>query len=106
MGEEGPMNKAVSDCAYKVPTEEMRAKKVEEVKKYKASRDQAALGKTVKALYETAKKKENVQRAIIDGVKAGMTMGEMTGVIRLAYNLCYDPMEMLPTPDYINKSIN
>ena len=100
-GEEGPINKAISNCAYMPPTEEDRENRIKEVIEFKKSRDYSALGPKFKTLYEVAKAKENVSEAIIDAVGDGMTMGEMVGIIRMAYGLGYDPFSMIETPDYI-----
>ncbi len=100
-GEEGPINKAISNCAYKVPTEEARQERVDEVTAFKKSRDYAKLSPCFARLYQDTKSGANISEAVIAGVKEGMTLGEMCGTVRLGYGLCYDPMEMLPTPDYV-----
>jgi methylmalonyl-CoA mutase N-terminal domain/subunit len=102
-GEEGPINKAVANCAYKVPNEQARHDKVAESIAFKKSRDLPKLQNCLRRLFEDAKAKRNVSRAIIEGLKAGMTIGEMTGIVRLAYGLGYDPLEALPTPAYIEE---
>ena len=100
-GEEGPINNAISNCAYMPPTEEDRENRIKEVIEFKKSRDYSVLGPKFKTLYDVAKAKENVSEAIIDAVGDGMTMGEMVGIIRMAYGLGYDPFSMIETPDYI-----
>ena len=42
---------------------------------------------------------------MIDGIKEGMTMGEMVGIVRLGYGIGYDPMNTLPTPDYVKEAL-
>ena len=56
-------------------------------------------------LYLDTKEGRNVSRAMIDGIGEGMTIGEMVGIVRLGYDICYDPMEMSPTPDYIQEAL-
>ena len=63
------------------------------------------LGPKFKKLYEDAKAKVDVSEAIIDAVGDGMTMGEMVGIIRMAYGLGYDPFSMIETPDYIVEAL-
>jgi methylmalonyl-CoA mutase N-terminal domain/subunit len=102
---DAPINKAILDCAYKVPTEQMRADMVEEVKAYKAGRNYEKLGKWFRQLYLDTKEGRNISRATIEGIKEGLTIGEYCGIVRLAYGMRYDPMEMLPTPDYIEAAL-
>ncbi|MDR2302938.1 MAG: methylmalonyl-CoA mutase family protein [Deltaproteobacteria bacterium] len=105
LGEEGPINRAISDCSYKVPTEAKRHERVAEVKLFKASRDAVRLADCVRKLYLDTKTGANVSRAIIDGGKAGMTVGEVCGVVRLGYGLGYDPMDTIPTPDFVEAAL-
>lgn len=104
-GEEGPINQAILNCAYKVPSEEMRQERVDEVIQFKKNRDYTVLDERFRRVYYDTKAGVNVQPSIIEALKAGMTMGEMVGIIRLAYGLCYDPMEMIPTPDYVERAL-
>ena len=104
-GEEGPINQAVSSCSYKVPTEEIRRERVEEVKAFRAARDAAAVAESIRRLYLDTKSGANVSRAVIDGAKAGLTIGEVCGVVRLGYGLGYDPVEMTPTPEYVAEAL-
>lgn len=104
-GESGPINKEIENCAYKVPTEQMRLDKIEELKEFKATRNHEKLNECFRRLYLDTKEGRNVSRAMIDGIGEGMTMGEMVGIVRLGYNISYDPMEMLPTPDYIEEAL-
>ena len=99
------INQAVANCAYKVPSEEMRQEKVDEVIAYKQSRNYDKLGPCFARLYNDTKDGVNISEAVIAGVKEGMTYGEMCGIVRLGYGLCYDPMETLPTPDYVVESL-
>ena len=49
-GEEGPINNAIRDVAYKAPSTALRAERVQEVKQFKTSRNQKSLGLSLKNL--------------------------------------------------------
>jgi methylmalonyl-CoA mutase N-terminal domain/subunit len=104
-GEEGPINKAVRGNAYKVPTEKLRQERVEEVIAFKNSRDYTKVKQTIKQLYLDTKENRNISRAVVEAAKAGVTIGEFTGVVRLAYNLNYDPMNQIDAPEFIKDVI-
>jgi methylmalonyl-CoA mutase N-terminal domain/subunit len=104
-GEEGPINQAVANCAYKVPTEEMRRERIKEVLEFKNSRDAANLSRSFVKLYNDTKEGGNISAAVITAAKEGMTMGEMCGIVRLGYNLPYDPMGTESPPDYVTKAL-
>ncbi len=104
-GEEGPINCQISNCSYKVPTEEMRADRVKELKEFRASRNVDKLAACMRKLYTDTHTGANVSRAIIEGGKEGMTIGEVCGIVRLAYGLKYDPLEMIDTPDYVKSAL-
>lgn len=100
-GDEGPVNQSIADCAYTVPSEKVRQERIAEVKAFRASRDQAAVAEAIRRLYRDTKSGANISRAVIDGGKIGLTIGEVCGVVRLGYGLGYDPVDMIPTPDYV-----
>jgi len=104
-GEEGPVNKAIRDVAYKPPTVAAREEKVAEVKRYKAGRDMKRLKPLVKGLYRATKEGRNTQRPVIDAAKAGMTVGECVGVIRTAYGIHYDPFKEIEMPDFVREIV-
>ncbi|MDR2006646.1 MAG: acyl-CoA mutase large subunit family protein, partial [Acidaminococcales bacterium] len=104
-GEEGPINQQIANCSYKVPSEEMRMDRIEELKKFRAARDPKLLADCARKLYTDTHTGANVSRAMIDSGKAGMTIGEVCGIVRLAYGLRYDPMETIDTPDYIKSAL-
>ncbi|MCI9174636.1 MAG: methylmalonyl-CoA mutase [Lachnospiraceae bacterium] len=104
-GESGPINKEIENCAYKVPTEQMRRDKIKELNEFKATRNTEKLYDCFRRLYLDTKEGRNVSRAMIDGIKEGMTMGEMVGIVRLGYGIGYDPMNTLPTPDYVEEAL-
>lgn len=105
MGEGGAVNQAIADCVYTVPPEEVRQKMVEEVKAFRASRNQEEVRQAIRKLYLDTKNGANISRAVIDGGKAGMTIGEVCGVVRMGYGLGYDSVNMIPTPDYVAEAL-
>lgn len=105
MGEGGAVNQAIADCVYTVPPEEVRQKMVEEVKVFRASRNQEEVRQAIRKLYLDTKNGANISRAVIDGGKAGMTIGEVCGVVRMGYGLGYDSVNMIPTPDYVAEAL-
>jgi methylmalonyl-CoA mutase N-terminal domain/subunit len=102
-GPEGPINRAIRDVAYKAPTAAMREQKVAEVKAYKAGRDMARLVPRMRDLYRATREGRNTQRAVIEAAKAGMTIGECVGVIRLGYGINYDPLNEIEAPYFIRE---
>jgi methylmalonyl-CoA mutase N-terminal domain/subunit len=100
-GEEGPINKAIQDVAYKVPSVALREERVREVKEFKESRNQRAVKRSLKEIYRATKEGRNVTRPIIEAAKTGVTLGEVTGVIRLGYGIPYDPFEEIETPAFV-----
>ena len=103
--EEGPINKAIRDVAYKPPSVAAREKRVSEVKRFKAGRDMERLQELTADLYHATRDGSNVQRAVIEAAKAGMTLGECVGVIRLGYGIDYDPFKQIEMPDFVRESI-
>lgn len=65
--------------------------RAEEVKQFKANRDAGAVKATLQQVLKTAKAKENLVPAVTDALNAHATMGEITGVLRMAYGEPYDP---------------
>jgi methylmalonyl-CoA mutase N-terminal domain/subunit len=103
--ENGPINEAIGKTAYTPPSVEVREQTVAEVKAYKEGRDQQALKPALKKVYLAAKSGENIVRPVIDAVKAGMTLGEMVGVIRLGYGLSYDNLDQIDTPRVVREML-
>lgn len=103
--EEGPVNRAILDVAYKVPTVSMREEKVAEAKQFKAGRDMKRVKSMIKELYRATKEGRNLQRPVIDAVKAGVTMGEFVGTVRLGYGMNYDPFDEIQAPDFVREAI-
>jgi len=103
--EEGPINEAIRDVAYKTPSVAMREERVREVKRFKAGRDMQRLKTLTKDLLRITREGGNVQRAVIEAAKAGLTLGECVGVIRLGYGIEYDPFEQIGMPDFIRELV-
>ena len=104
-GEEGPINQAIRDVAYKAPSVVLREQKVREVKEFKQNRNQEALKRSLKEIYRATKEGRNVTRPIIEAVKTGATLGEVTGVIRLSYGIPYDPFEQIDMPPFVRQLV-
>ncbi len=103
--EEGPINEAIRDTAYKAPTVGMREERVREVKEFKAGRDMRRLPPLVEDLFRTTRDGGNVQRAVIEAAKAGLTLGECVGVIRVGYGIDYDPFKQIDMPDFVREIV-
>ena len=103
--EEGPINKAIRDVAYKAPSVAMREKTVREVKEFKAGRDFKRLETLTAELYLATKEGRNVQRAVIEAAKAGLTIGECVGVIRTGYGIGYDPFDAIEMPKFVRNIV-
>ena len=104
-GEEGPINQAIRDVAYKAPSVVLREQKVREVKEFKQNRNQETLKRSLKEIYRATKEGRNVTRPIIEAVKTGATLGEVTGVIRLSYGIPYDPFEQIDMPPFVRQLV-
>jgi methylmalonyl-CoA mutase N-terminal domain/subunit len=104
-GEEGPINKAIQDVAYKVPSVALREERVREVKEFKEGRNQQAVKRSLKEIYRATKEGRNLTRPIIEAAKTGVTLGEVTGVIRLGYGIPYDPLEQIETPAFVRQLV-
>ena len=104
-GEEGPINQAIRDVAYKAPSVVLREQKVREVKEFKQNRNQETLKRSLKEIYRATKEGRNVTRPIIEAVKTGATLGEVTGVIRLSYGIPYDPFRQIDMPPFVRQFV-
>lgn len=102
-GEEGPVNRAIRDVAYKVPSKEMREQRVKEVEAFKMGRDQVALASCLKDVLQVTREGGNLNRPIIEAAKAGATLGEVTGLIRMGYGIPYDPFEQIDAPAFVRQ---
>ncbi len=73
--------------------------RAEQISAHRKSRDGSLAKESLEALFQCAKDPgKNLQYAIIEGMKAGATMGEMAGVMRMAYGEKYDPFGMVEQP--------
>lgn len=72
----------------------------EEFRQYKAGRDQSQLRTALENLRRRAGRgeQENLVEPIQEAVLVGATMGEVTGMIRQAYGLSYDPFNLVDAP--------
>ena len=104
-GEEGPVNKAIESSAYKVPSKQARLRAIAAVRKLRKTRDQQLVRNTLKELYLATKEGRNVVQATIEAAKAYATIGEVVGVIRMAYGYDYDPLVQITTPSFIGELI-
>ena len=104
-GQEGPINRAIDTSAYKVPSETARRRTVSEIKKLKRTRDPHKIRAAFKGLYQATKTGRNVVRPTIEAVKAYATVGEVVGVIRLAYGYKYDPLEQIEAPPMVREAL-
>ncbi len=104
-GQEGPVNQAIQNCFYKVPTVRQREELVAEVKRFKAGRDRRAVMGAVRRIYQATRSGENINRPIIDAVKVGVTIGETVGTIRSAYGVPYDPFGQVEAPEFFKEAI-
>jgi len=102
-GDEGPINQAIENCAYKVPSKKMRQKTIADVKRLRATRDKEKVNAAVLELYDATKEGRNLVRATIEASKAGVTLGETVGVIRMAYGYGYDPLNQIEAPAFITE---
>lgn len=104
-GDEGPINNAIRDVAYKVPSVALREQRVREVIKFKENRNQEALKSSLKEIYRATKDGRNLTRPIIEAAKTGATLGEVTGLIRLGYGIPYDPFEQIDMPSFVRQLV-
>jgi methylmalonyl-CoA mutase, N-terminal domain len=73
--------------------------RIDEVTEYKRARDRGRLRAAMEALLATARDRAgNLMPAIIAATEEGVTMGEIAGILRLAYGWPYDPYGALTSP--------
>ncbi|MFW6113324.1 MAG: methylmalonyl-CoA mutase family protein [Actinomycetota bacterium] len=73
--------------------------RVDWIKEYKERRDPAPLEEAVRELHRKAGTEgENLVYAVIDAMEVGATMGEIAGILRMAYGADYDPFGMEECP--------
>ncbi|MBW1788845.1 MAG: hypothetical protein JRK53_19870 [Deltaproteobacteria bacterium] len=73
--------------------------RIEKIKQFKKKRDQNQIKKVLTDCYLKAKTKdENLIYPIIEALKADATIGEIAGVMRMAYDYPYDPFDIMESP--------
>jgi methylmalonyl-CoA mutase, N-terminal domain len=73
--------------------------RIDEVKRYKEGRDQARIKDVLLEVCEKSKdEEENLIHIIKEALLAGATMGEIAGMMRIAYGVPYDPLGMIESP--------
>ncbi len=72
---------------------------VQRLAEHKKSRDNDKVAGALEKLHDvTAKTSDNITYPMIEAINAGATLGEITGVVRMAHDMPYDPMEMVEYP--------
>ena len=72
---------------------------VERIKRYKERRDTAKMKEVLSALKHTAQEtSDNLMGSILTAFEAGATCGEITGMLRMAYDHPYDPYGKMSPP--------
>ncbi len=73
--------------------------RIDEIKRFKDKRDQTRIKEVLGNVSEKAKDpNENLIHVITDALQAGTTMGEIYGMMRIAYDHPYDPHGMMESP--------
>jgi methylmalonyl-CoA mutase N-terminal domain/subunit len=73
--------------------------RIEEIKRFKESRDQARIKDVLLEVCEKSKdEEENLIHITKGALLAGATMGEIAGMMRIAYGVPYDPLGMIESP--------
>ncbi len=106
--EDGELQKVGLNCLQLPPEEDTLLKEVSEkkiepykdhigiIKEFKKNRDQTRLKSVLEKLFEKTKgKKENLSTVTIEALEANATVGEIAGVMRMAYGLPYDPFGLM-----------
>lgn len=72
--------------------------RIEDIKRYRAGRDQARLLAALRKLHDVVQSEVNMMEAVLECTAAGATMGEIAGVMRQAWGTPYDPYGYLESP--------
>ena len=102
-GEEGPINRAIEDTSYRVPSKKLRLETIAAIKRLRKPRDQQVVIGALREVYRATKEARNVVRPVIEAAKTGVTTGEVVGVIRMAYGYRYDPLGEINMPSFISE---
>ena len=84
-----------------MPSKKERQRVISEIKKLRRTRNQHKVKKALEDLFLATKEGRNVVRPTIEAAKAYATIGEIVGVVRLAYGFEYDPFDTLEAPKFI-----
>jgi methylmalonyl-CoA mutase N-terminal domain/subunit len=78
---------------------EPRLDHIERIREFKRTRDQESVRSTLTALRSrAADPKESLMAPVIDALAADATLGEVSGAMRMAYGMPYDPLSGTPAP--------
>jgi len=102
-GEEGPINRAIEDTSYRVPSKKLRLETIAAIKRLRKTRDKQVVIGALREVYRATKEARNVVRPVIEAAKTGATTGEVVGVIRMAYGYGYDPLGEISMPAFVNE---
>ncbi len=73
--------------------------RIDEIKRFKESRDQARIKDVLLKVCEKSKDlEENLIHITREALLAGATQGEIAGMMRIAYDYPYDPLGMIESP--------
>jgi methylmalonyl-CoA mutase N-terminal domain/subunit len=73
--------------------------RIEEIKRFKESRDPAGIKDVLLKVCEKSKDpEENLIQITREALLAGATQGEIAGMMRMAYDSPYDPLGMIESP--------
>ena len=72
--------------------------RIEQMKAFRAGREQAALLAAFQRLHDVVQSDENMLPAVIECTEVGATMGEIAGILRQAWGTPYDPYGYLESP--------
>ncbi len=72
---------------------------VEAIKRFKAGRDMKLVERVLRDVQQKAKSEsENLMYPIFTAMESGASMGEIAGVLRMAYGFSYDPHGLIESP--------
>lgn len=72
---------------------------VEQIKRFKTGRDKRLVEQVLRDVHKKAKTKdENLMYPILTAMESGASMGEIAGVLRMAYGFPYDPHGLIESP--------
>jgi len=78
---------------------EVNQEQIEKIKELKAKRNKIDVKQALNEVYErTQNRSANLIPVIMEALDKGLTMGEITGAIRLSYGVAFDHFEMVKRP--------